>query len=219
MSRRVIGVAVDALWVVIVPVKELHLAKSRLHELSDQRRVDLALAMAADVVSAAAAAASVRGVVVVTNDARAAALTAELGARVIADASDSGLDDALVDAARTARSVWPRCGLVAVSSDLPCATPTAIDTLVRRAGTVDRGVLADRRGDGTTVLTAGPTAELTPSYGAASRARHVLGGATQLDASGLESLCLDVDTPSDLADALSLGVGPHTSAVMLRADT
>ncbi len=209
----------DVRWVVVVPVKELRLAKSRLAHLSPSARADLALAMASDVVAAAVTAPTVSGVVVVTNDARAAAELGVLGARVIADASDSGLDDALVDGARTARSLWPRDGVAAVSSDLPCATPEALAILLDRAVGVSLGVLADRRGDGTTVLTAAPGSDLTPSYGPASRARHVLGGHVQLDAGGLDRLCLDVDTSDDLADALALGVGGHTSAVMLRAGT
>lgn len=206
-------------WVVVVPVKELPLAKSRLDHLSAEVRADLALAMASDVVTAALAAPAVTGVVVVTNDARAAQALGGLGARVVADASDSGLDDALVDGARTARVLWPRAGVAAMSSDLPCATAAAVQDLLIRAAGVRLGVLADRRGDGTTVLTAAPGSGLTPSYGPASRARHVMGGHVQLDGRGLDALCLDVDTPEDLADAVLAGVGPHTSAVMLRAGT
>ena len=203
-------------WVVVVPVKELHLAKTRLEHLSPVDRVDLAEAMAADVVEAAAQARAVVGVVVVTNDARAAATTGALGARVIADASDSGLDDALRDGARTARTLWPRCGVAAVSSDLACLTAESLDVALGRAAEHARSVLADRRGDGTTALFARAGADLLPSYGPASRARHVLAGAQQLDGTGLDRLTLDVDTADDLRDAAALGVGARTTAVMLR---
>jgi 2-phospho-L-lactate guanylyltransferase len=55
-------------WSVIVPVKELHAAKSRLNRPD---RADIALAMARDTVRAAAAATAVAEVVVVTDDPRA----------------------------------------------------------------------------------------------------------------------------------------------------
>lgn len=201
-----------------MPVKELRLAKSRLHHLEAGARSALALAMASDVVAAARAARSVTAVVVVTNDVVAAARLEELGARVVADVTDSGLDDALENAARTAAALWPRCGVVALSSDLPCASAAALDRFLERAAGHERAVLADRLGDGTTLLAAAPGVALNPRYGAASRARHVLDGAHQVAAAGLERLTLDVDTPADLEAALALGVGPHTSAVMLPAD-
>jgi len=206
-------------WVVVVPVKELHLAKTRLVDLAHADRADLALAMAGDVIAAARASVAVAGVVVVTNDLRAAALADQLGARVVADATDSGLDAALVDVARAAAALWPRAGIAAVSSDLPCATGPDLTLLLGRAATHPRAVLADRGGDGTTVLVAAPGVPLGPSYGAGSRARHVRSGAEQIDPTGLDGLSLDVDTPKDLADALALGVGERTAAVMLRART
>lgn len=204
-------------WAVVVPVKLLALAKSRL-PLSPARRADLALAMACDVVLAARAAVRVDGVVAVTNDVRAASALDALGARVVADSADAGLDEALVEGARTARSLWPRSGVAALSGDLPCATAGVIDAALAAAAVHDRAVLPDRRDDGTTVLTAGAGLSLQPSYGAASRARHVLGGAHQIDPTGLERLRLDVDTAEDLAAAIALGVGPHTAAVMLAPD-
>lgn len=206
-----------ARWIVVVPIKDLTQAKTRLSDFAPQRRADLALAMAMDVVAAALTAAPVSGVLVVTNDPRAAGTLSDLGASVIADATDSGLNDALMVGARSARAMWPRCGVAAVASDLPCATGAAIERVLGRAAGPARSVLADRSGDGTTLLTARPGVDLSPRYGADSRTRHVQTGATLLDPAGLDELALDVDTPEDLADALARGVGPRTAAVMLHA--
>src|SRR4051794_34122208 len=112
-------VGVDAVrWAVVVPVKELPVAKTRL-ALAPDERAALALAMACDVVACAVSCDAVDGVVVVTNDARAAASLGPLGARVVADVADAGLNPALVDGARVARGWWPRAGVAALAADLP----------------------------------------------------------------------------------------------------
>jgi 2-phospho-L-lactate guanylyltransferase len=200
-------------WAVVVPVKELGVAKTRL-ALPDDERSELALAMACDVVSATLACAVVDGVVVVTNDLRAAASLEPLGARVVADFADAGLNPALADGARLARTLWPRHGVAAVASDLPCLLPDELADALGAAAAYDRCVLPDARGDGTTLLTAAPGHDLDPRYGAASFAAHVGSGARALPYERWPSLERDVDTPADLAAAVALGVGPATARAL-----
>ncbi|MDP9408525.1 MAG: 2-phospho-L-lactate guanylyltransferase, partial [Actinomycetota bacterium] len=68
---------------------------------------------------------------------------------------------------------------------------------------------------GTVLLTAGPGVALEPTYGEGSLARHVALGAArlELDTPGLRR---DVDTPADLAEAVGLGLGPATLALLPR---
>ena len=68
-------------WSVVIPVKVLARAKSRLAGLAGPARSELALAMAADTVRAAAACPAVAAVVVVTDDPAAASVLGALGAR------------------------------------------------------------------------------------------------------------------------------------------
>lgn len=196
-------------WAVVVPVKELPVAKTRLDVPG---REDLALAMACDVVAAALACEAVDGVVAVTNDARAAAALAPLGARVVPDIPDAGLNPALLDGARHARSLWPGHGVAALASDVPCVRPGELAGALREAAAYATAVHADARGDGTTLLTARPGARLQPRYGAASRAAHVAAGAHPLALR--PSLARDVDTAADLEEAVRLGVGPATRAAL-----
>ena len=202
-------------WAVVVPVKELPVAKTRLHELPPADRADLALAMAQDVVAAALAADGVDGVLVVTNDLRAAAAFADSGALVVADTEDAGLNPALVDGARLARGWWPRAGVAALSADLPCLRPAELSAALAGAASYDRAVVPDAGGDGTTLLTARPGVALEPRYGAGSRLGHVATGAWALEVAG-PGLRLDVDTSADLDTAIALGVGPATAAVLAR---
>ena len=204
-------------WGVVVPVKRLALAKSRLASYGDDLRTTLALAFAADVVTAALACPLVSRVLVVTDDERAARALGELGARVVPDDPDAGLNPALSHGAALLRSDDPtpdRLGVATVSSDLPAAGAADLAEALALVGPGRRGFVADLAGTGTTLLAAGTGAQLRPSYGPGSAARHAASGAVALDAP--VALRRDVDTPDDLRAALRLGVGPHTRALAPR---
>jgi 2-phospho-L-lactate/phosphoenolpyruvate guanylyltransferase len=197
-------------WGLVVPVKRLDLAKTRLFPYGDEMRRALALAFAQDVVAAALACPMVARVLVVTDDPVACAVLSGLGARVTGDEPGAGLNPALAHGAGLLRAADPRAGVAMLSADLPALRVgdlTAVLGLVPAAG---RGFVADLQGEGTTLLAAGPGVALSPSYGTGSRARHAASGAVELPAG--DGLRLDVDTPDDLAAALSLGVGDVTAA-------
>jgi 2-phospho-L-lactate/phosphoenolpyruvate guanylyltransferase len=78
-------------WTVLLPVKVLARAKSRLAVLAGERRRELALALAADTVASVLACPEVARVVVVTSDPVAGPLLAALGAVVVPDVP-AGLD-------------------------------------------------------------------------------------------------------------------------------
>ena len=79
------GTDIPLIWSVVIPVKVLARAKSRLAGLTAGEREAVALAMAADTVAAALACPLVGTVVVVTDDAAVRAEAGALGADVIAD--------------------------------------------------------------------------------------------------------------------------------------
>jgi 2-phospho-L-lactate guanylyltransferase len=196
-------------WGVVVPVKRLDIAKSRLAAYGDEHRKSLALAFAADVVVAARLVASV---LVVTDDPVAAEVLAELGARVVPDDPDAGLNPALEHGAELLRDGFPDLAVATVSADLPCLLAPDLAAVLGRVPLQGRGFVADLAGTGTTLLAAGAGIGLAPSYGPASRERHLASGAVELAAP--ESLRRDVDTPEDLEHAAALGVGPHTLAAL-----
>jgi 2-phospho-L-lactate guanylyltransferase len=196
-------------WGVVVPVKRLALAKTRL-VIDDDSRERLALAFAEDVVLAALSCQLVRRVLVVTDDPRAAAAVAALGADVAPDRPDAGLNPALAHGAQVLRAQDARLGVATVSSDLPALR--ADDLAEMLAAAVTRTFVADAAGIGTTVLAAPGGTPLDPRYGPASRAAHRASGA--VETAGAASLRRDVDTPADLADALELGVGPRTAGAV-----
>jgi 2-phospho-L-lactate/phosphoenolpyruvate guanylyltransferase len=200
-------------WSLVIPVKVLARAKSRLAGLAGQARADLALAMAADTVSAAMTCPAVGAVVVVTDDAAASGALSALGAVVVADEPDAGLNPALAHGAAAAATRWPLAGTAALAADLPALRPAELATALRAAAQWPEAFVADAAGTGTTLYAARPGVPFRPRFGPRSAARYRSGGAADLLLADVPSLRSDVDTPADLRRAASLGLGPRTTVL------
>jgi 2-phospho-L-lactate/phosphoenolpyruvate guanylyltransferase len=204
-------------WSVIVPVKRLTAAKTRLH---DPRRAPaehaaLALALALDTVRAAAACPAVARVLVVTDDPDARREVRVAGAIPVRDEPDAGLNPALSHGAGRAGQLAPSDGVAVLSADLPALRPAELAAALRAAGEHPRAFVPDAAGTGTTLLAAAPGVPLDPRYGAGSRSAHAGSGAVELPGDW-PSLRRDVDTADDLAEAVELGLGPATRAWLAR---
>lgn len=200
-------------WSLVVPLKPLARAKSRLGRAVGEERPRLALAFAQDTVSAALSCPAVRDVVVVTDDPVAAEALAALGARTVADVPAAGLNAALEHGARSARADRPDAAVAALNADLPALRPAELARVLDFAASFPRTFLADAQGIGTTFLSAASGVELRPFFGGPSRARHLASGAVEVPPAGLDSVRRDVDTGEDLRVALALGAGRRTTAL------
>ena len=198
-------------WALVIPVKPLDRAKSRLAGLAGPRRGELALAMAADTVSALLACPAVAVAIVVTDDPAAGAELGALGAVVIPDRPAAGLNPALEAGAAFAAERWPGRGRAGVAADLPALRPAELGQALNAAAAWPNAFVADAAGDGTTLYTAAPGAAFQPAFGLASRARHAAGGTVELALEGIPGLRRDVDTPADLRGAAGLGLGRHSA--------
>jgi 2-phospho-L-lactate guanylyltransferase len=195
-------------WTVIVPVKSLAVAKSRLAPHVGGLRRDLALAMAVDTVTAVAACDGLE-VLVVTDDPDAAAAVAGI-ADVTPDVPDDGINAALrhglavLGTSRTRR-------VAAVQADLPALRPAELAAALRAAVRFEQAFVADAAGTGTT-LYAALTTHFAPRFGPHSAERH-RETAEQLTLD-VPTLRRDVDTIDDLWAAARMGVGPRTAALL-----
>ncbi|MER5544623.1 2-phospho-L-lactate guanylyltransferase [Streptomyces sp. NPDC002589] len=200
-------------WTLVIPLKPLSRAKSRLSDTAgDGVRPGLALAFAQDTVAAAVACTAVSDVAVVTDDELAARELAALGARIVPDTPAGGLNAALAHGAAIVREMRPRTPIAALNADLPALRPSELAVVLGAAAEFPRAFLADAAQLGTTLLAAGPDAELRPEFGLDSRSRHRASGARELELAEVDSVRQDVDTGDDLRSALALGVGPYTAA-------
>jgi 2-phospho-L-lactate guanylyltransferase len=195
-------------------MKPLDRAKTRLRGITTPRtHAELVRAFVLDTVAAAIATPGVGTVLVVTSDHTVSAATADIGARTVADQPDGtvrgdGLNAALRYGAGLLRQDHPADQIAALQGDLPALRP--VDLAEALAQARYRMFCADHRGSGTTLLVSAPGAPLDPLFGPRSAAAHLASGATALRGA-LDSLRCDVDTPDDLARAVTLGVGGHTA--------
>lgn len=200
-------------WSLVVPVKVLARAKTRMSAAAGPYRPDLALAMAADTVAAALRCDLVRDVIVVTDDPLPAAELAALGARIVPDEPDAGLNPALVYGASRGRGLSPDAGVGALSADLPALRPDELARVLEAAAGAPEAFVPDAADVGTTLYTARPGVPFSPAFGGDSRAAHRARGARELLLGDSDSVRRDVDTLDDLRAALTLGTGPRTAAV------
>ncbi|MDR7300764.1 2-phospho-L-lactate guanylyltransferase [Haloactinomyces albus] len=200
----------------LVPIKPLHLAKSRLLGALEhtprrsQAHAALVTAVALDTVSAARGAAQVREVVAVTSDPELTAALRALGIGVLPDSPSAGLNAALRHADGVLRQGSAGMRVGALQADLPALRPDDLSAALEAAGD-RRAFCPDRQGTGTTLLLAERDRPLDPRFGPDSAATHGDSGAVRLKGPW-ESLRCDVDTGADLRRATELGLGTHTRA-------
>lgn len=194
-------------WTVIVPVKRLEAAKSRLGPAGESRQ-HLARAFALDTLAACRDTPGIGDVIVVSSERLVGTgLTAD---RWVRDPG-GGINAALAAGSQAAGN---GTALLALLSDLPSVRSTDIALLLHLSTQHPRAFLSDMGGTGTTALVARRGSALDPRFGPRSRAAHRLSGAVELQHPDLIRARRDVDTPIDLSDAIRLGLGPESQSVV-----
>lgn len=208
------------MWSLVIPVKRLSAAKTRLAPLPTARRAGLALAFVHDCVTAALAVPAVSQVLVVTADEVAAESLGRLGAYIALEhdppahepeGSHDRLNAAITFGADRSRTRRPDLRVGVLTGDLPSLRTDELAAVLNLGAAIEeRSFVPDAAGSGTTLLLAGENGALDPRFGPQSRARHGESGASELFGVG-RSVRQDVDTLADLEAALRLGVGAHTA--------
>jgi 2-phospho-L-lactate guanylyltransferase len=196
-------------WAVVVPLKSLRTAKSRL-AVPAPDRADLTLAMLLDTLDAVQ---QVAGCValVVTDDSRAMDAVSARGVAVTGGEPRGDLNTAVVFGAATARDRWGDVPVALLVADVPAVRPAELREALAAAAAYETSFVADRSGDGTTLVCCrGP---VVTAYGPGSAADHRVRGFAEL-AGPWPGLRTDVDTVEDLAIASALGLGRATTPLV-----
>ncbi|MET7495235.1 2-phospho-L-lactate guanylyltransferase [Streptomyces sp900116325] len=199
-------------WAVVIPQKDLRLAKSRL-ELDPRDRQRVASALFRDTVTAAQHTPSVSTVIVVLDRIQDLEPVVGLGVGHVLG-TGSGLNGALRQGELAARASHPGCGIAVLPADLPLIEPAVLARALAKAGAHDRAFLPDADDQGTTLLTARPGHALGPVYGIGSRQAHRRSGAIELTEPGLAALRYDLDCLAHLALVSPLARHTHLSDVL-----
>jgi 2-phospho-L-lactate guanylyltransferase len=199
----------------VVALKPLRTAKSRLRGVPGPYREHIAWCLAQDTITALAGA--VDRVIVVSNEPSLPGRLRSLAprVRVSTEGPSIGMNAAL--AAGAAQLVEDDVSLViACVGDLPCLKPATVRRLVAAAAHHPRSFVPDASGTGTTMLLARGVS-LDPRFQGASASAHRGSGAIALTEAAVGPLAdarRDVDTLSDLADAVLVGLGSRTGSLI-----
>ena len=206
--------AVPDRFAVLVPVKPPAFAKSRLADLGDAARRELATAFAVDTVSAALASPVVDRVLVVTDDHELARGLADLGVDVIPDGTTDDLNETLRLAAAEMHRRDPDLRLVALCADLPALRPDELAVALAAAPHDGMAFVADAEGVGTTAVVASAPETFRPrvrsrlaAVSTSTRARTRSTGSTYPPCGATST------TATTWPRRVALGVGPRTSLV------
>ena len=204
-------------WVVVLPVKGGAEAKTRLASPGVADEGALAIAFARDLLGSVRQVPEVLAVIVVSADALVREVLGVDGANLIADPGH-GLNRAAEAGIVAGRAAHPNAGVVVMLADLPCVTPADVTQALAAAAAHQRSFVRDAEGTGTTVVAVAAGVEVEPLFGPffgpSSATKHAAAGFVECLLPLDSRIRLDVDTPADLAAAVSVGVGPHTQAAL-----
>jgi 2-phospho-L-lactate guanylyltransferase len=192
--------------VVLVPVKDLEQAKTRLAPLlSREERRGLALLMLEGVLAEVARVKGVRSRVVVTSYAPAIALAGRLGCEVLRETHQVS-ESASVDAASAQLEREGVTGVLRVPLDLPLFQASALSPVLAEAHAGRRAVLVPSRdGTGTNALYRAPPTLFPSRFGPDSLRLHREAArrlTDQVAVLPVPALGLDIDDGADVAELL-----------------
>jgi 2-phospho-L-lactate/phosphoenolpyruvate guanylyltransferase len=197
----------SGIWV-IIPLKPLALAKSRLAKhLTPEQRQRLAESLFRHVLSVARNAPQIAGTLVISRDTKALAIAREYGAKTVQEGGVPDLNHALFTATQIVSS-WKGKGVLILPADLPLISREDLTEMVMMGREPYSVVVAtDRNEDGTNAMLVKPPGLFEYGYGVGSFQRHM----TRAQHAGAcvhvyrsERLALDIDMPHDLETYQSL---------------
>lgn len=201
-------------WRLIVPVKGQLAAKTRLHPPAGVARADLAHAFALDTITAVVACMPPDHLIAVTSDELTATFVQDQGGTVVAD-SGEGLNRAVRQGIEYVQRVLGPGPTAVLLGDIPTLRPKDLVDALAACSLHARALVPDASGTGTVLLSALSPQDLHPRFGVNSAREHGRDCVRlELD---LPALRTDVDDDDALRQALAIGVGRHTAAVLHEA--
>lgn len=191
-----------SIWV-IIPVKPLNRAKSRLAQvLSPEQRQELAETMFRHVLQVVSRAPQIMGTLVVSRDGRALSIAREYGARTVQESGAPELNTALMRATQVVAR-WNGNAVLILPADLPMISEADLVGIIEQGrDSLSAVVIAtDENEDGTNAMLIRPPGLIPYSYGTGSFQRHIqLAQQAGADVRVYRSnrLALDIDVPQDL---------------------
>ncbi len=190
----------------IIPVKSFGAAKTRLRIRPDSRRRVCSIML--NEVLGAAASSGATDTLVVTGDEEAARIATKWGAGTVRDESESGVNNAVSLADKSAADYETS---IVLPQDIPLVEPGDIDAVLQAARRPGALIVPSRRLDGTNALVRTPPHAFGTHYDEDSYNNHTRAArATKTPATlaFLRNIMIDVDTLEDLEYAMQRSAKP-----------
>jgi 2-phospho-L-lactate guanylyltransferase len=205
---------------ILVPVKNLKIAKQRLSPVLDQAaRTELAQAMLHDVVDALASWPNRPEVAVVSCDSFALSLACKYGFEVIADHKNSGETDAIELATRVCESRG--LDALVIPADIPLVQPWELQAIYDAAPEIGSVLVPAGDGRGTNAVLRRPAALFPLRFGNDSFRPHLAAAnatGRPCEVLSLPGIAVDVDNPADLRQLAELPGGRHAQHLARKWD-
>ncbi|MEL6270635.1 MAG: 2-phospho-L-lactate guanylyltransferase, partial [Chloroflexota bacterium] len=161
-----------SVWV-LIPVKPLTRAKSRLSEvLTAEQRTHLAEATLRKTLSVVTQLPQVAGVLVISRDGRVLSLAREMGVHTVQESGAPELNNALMRATQVLAG-WRADAVLILPSDMPLINVEDLTQIIRLGQNNNAVVIAtDDRQDGTNALFVRPPGMFSYAYGESSFSVH-----------------------------------------------
>ena len=202
----------------IVPVKRLGVAKQRMAPvLSQSERTMLARVMLNDVLATLHATPELAGTIVVSSDPMVEELAKQFDARVVVDAGETGVNDAVRQGLET---LDDEAALV-VPADVPFATVEELQAVIKSLAQYDLVLTPALSDGGTNALAMRARDLIAPSFGENSFACHLASAKQKNLRCGTvrcEGLGHDIDRPEDLIVPAAPKSGSLTLALLAELD-
>jgi 2-phospho-L-lactate guanylyltransferase len=201
-------------WV-IIPVKPLNRAKSRLSGvLSPEERYHLAESMLRHVLSVVQTVPQVMGTLVISRDNKALSIAREYGARTVQESGTPELNRALMRATQVVAR-WKGAAVFVLPADLPLIAAEDVAGMIEMSGHSAQSVViaTDQHEDGTNAMFIRPPGLIDYAYGEGSYTRHkqlAQDVGAEVHVYHSERLLLDIDVPADLQSYHALVQGVET---------
>lgn len=189
-------------WV-IIPVKPLNRAKSRLSGvLTPEQRYHLAETMLRHVLSVVQTVPQVLGTLVISRDNKVLSIAREYNAHTVQESGTPALNTALMRATQVIAR-WKGSAVLILPADLPLIAGEDVSAIIEMSGRAPQSVViaTDQHEDGTNALFVRPPGLVEYAYGAGSYKRHkqiAQDAGAEVKVYHSERLLLDIDVPADL---------------------
>jgi 2-phospho-L-lactate guanylyltransferase len=189
-------------WV-IIPVKPLNRAKSRLSGvLSPEQRYQLAESMLRHVLGVVKTVPQVEGTLVISRDNKALSIAREYGARTVQESGTPELNRALMRATQVVGQ-WKGGAVLILPADLPLIAAEDVSGMIEMSGHSAQSVViaTDHNENGTNAMFVRPPGLIDYTYGEGSYRRHkqmAQDVGAEVHVYHSERLLLDIDVPADL---------------------